>query len=73
MQEINTPTKVDPSVLTTFLETSIKLFCNGKSLKDLQELINKFSSKEKSPDRHHVVKKIGKHKARTGQEMRLTV
>jgi len=35
-------------------------------------LINKCVSKENSPEEPHVVRKIGKHKARTGREMRLT-
>lgn len=69
MQEINTPTNVDPSVLTMFLEICLKLLCNGKAVEGMQELINKCASKEKAPDGHRIVRKIGKHKARTGREM----
>jgi len=71
-QETNTPVEVDPSVLTTFLETCIKLLHDRKAVEGLQKLINKSNSKEKVPDEHRVVRKIGKHKARTCCEMRLT-
>ncbi len=60
-------------MLTMFLETCIKLLRNSKVMEGLQELINKCASKEKVPDGHQVVRKIGKHKGRTGREMRLTV
>jgi len=33
--------KMDPSMLTTFLETRIKLLCDNKAVKGLQELINR--------------------------------
>lgn len=59
-------------MLTTFLETYMKLLSSSKALKGLQELINKCASKENSPERLHVVRKIGKHKARIGRDMRLT-
>jgi len=45
VQETSTPIEVYPSVLTTFLETHIKLMCNNKSMEGLQELINKCTSK----------------------------
>lgn len=33
--------KLDPSMLTTFLETCMKLLCNSKAVKGLQELITR--------------------------------
>ena len=63
MQEKSAPAEVDPFVLTTFLETYIKLLCDSKAMEDPQELINKCTKKEKVPDGHQVVRKIGKHKA----------
>ena len=60
-------------MLTTFLETCIKLLRDSKVMKGLQELINKCVGKENYPKGPHMVRKIGKHKARTGCEMRLTV
>lgn len=41
-------------------------------MEGLQELINKRSSKENVPDGHWMVRKIGKHKAQIGYNMRLT-
>lgn len=70
--EIGVPTKVDPFVLTTFLETWMKLLWDSKAMKGIQELINKCVGKENAPEGHCVVQKIGKHKARTQCEMRLT-
>lgn len=35
-------------------------------------MINKCVGKENTPDGHHVVRKIGKHKARIGHKMRFT-
>ena len=72
MKESSAPAEVDPSVLTTLLETYMKLLHDSKYVKGLQELINKSASKENVPDEHYVVRKISKHKARTGHEMRLT-
>ena len=69
MQDINLLAEVDPYVLTTFLETCMKLLQDSKVVEVLQELINKCASKEKVLDEHYVVKKIGKHKARTWREM----
>ena len=51
----------------------MKLLCDSKSVEGLQELINKCAGKENSPKGPRVVRKIGKHKARIGCEMRLTV
>lgn len=73
MQETSTPVEVDPFVLTTFLETCMKLLRDSKAVEGLQELIKKCVGKENSLDGHRVVRKIGKHKARTGHNMRLIV
>jgi len=64
--------EMDPSMLTTFLETCMKLLRDSKAVKGLHKLINKCTSKENTME-GHAVRKIGKHKARTGHEMRLTV
>lgn len=45
---------------------------DSKDVEGLQELINKSANKEKVPDGQRVVKKIGKQKAQTWHEMRLT-
>jgi len=63
--------EMDPSILTTFLETCMKLLHDSKVVKRLQELINRCAKKENAPDGPHIVRKMGKHKARTGREMRL--
>ena len=65
--------EMDPSMITTFLETCMKLLRDSKAMKGLQELINRCSSKERATGELHVVRKLGKHKARAGREMRLTV
>jgi len=65
-------TEVDPFVLTTFLETCMKLLCNSKVVKVLQEFINKCASKENAPEGHCAVRKIKEHNTRTRREMRLT-
>jgi len=51
----------------------MKLLHDNKAVKGIHELINKCVRKENTPDGPHIVRKIGKHKARTGCEMRLTV
>ena len=61
---------MDPSMLTTFLETCMKLLRDSKAVKGLQELINRCAGT--TPGEPRVVRKIGKHKTRTGREMRLT-
>jgi len=66
------PIEGDPYVLTTFLETCTKLLHDSKVVKGLQELINKCAGKENALEGHHIVHKIGKHKAQIGCEMRLT-
>ena len=60
---------MDPSMLTNFLETCMKLLRDSKDVKGLQDLINKCASNY--PEGPRVVRKIGKHKARTGCDMRL--
>lgn len=69
----NLSEEVDPSMLTTYLETCMKLLHDSKAMKGLQELINKCDGKEIDPEGHHVVMNIGKHKRRTRCEMRFTV
>lgn len=64
--------EMDPYMLTTFLEICMKLLCDNKAVKGLQEVINKCVGKENALEGHCVVRKIGKHKVRTGSEMRLT-
>lgn len=73
VSETNAPVEVDPSVLTTFLETCMKVKRDKKAVKCLQELINKCSSNENALDGYCTVRKIGKHKVRIGHEMRLTM
>ena len=63
--------EMDLSMLTTFLETYMKLLCDSKAMKGLQELINRCA--RTTPGEPCVVQKIGKHKTRRGQEMRLTM
>ena len=65
--------EMDPSMLTTFLETCIKLLCDRKAMKSLQELINKYSDRDTMSDGHCTVRKIGRHKTITRREMRLAV
>jgi len=67
------PTAVDPSIITTFLETCMKLLHNSKAMKGLQELINKRVCNKNAPEGHYAIRKIVKHKTRTGHEMRLIV
>lgn len=62
---------MDPSMFTKFLETCMKLLRDSKDVNGLQRLINKCVGN--TLVRPCVVRKIDKHKARTGQEMRLTV
>jgi len=62
--------EMDPSMLTTFLETCLKLLRDSKVVKGLQELINRCA--KNTPGEPRIVRKIGKHKTRIGREMRLT-
>jgi len=59
---------LDPSMITTFLETCMKLLCDSKAIQGLQELITRCTGSNEP----HVVRKIGRHALRTGWEMRLT-
>jgi len=70
--ETGTPIEVDPSMLTIFLETCMKLLRNRRAMKGLQEITKKCTGKENSPNGHRIVKKNGKHKAIIGCKMRLT-
>jgi len=63
--------EMDPSMLTTFLETCMMLLCNNKAVKGLQELINRCTGTMQGEP--HVVWKLKKHTTQTGREMRLTV
>ena len=58
---------MDPSMLTTFLETCMKLLHDRKAVKGLQELITR-CMRIGEPC---VVHKLGKHALRTRREMRL--
>ena len=62
--------EMDPSMLTTFLETCMKLLRDSKAVKGLQELINKCVGTALGEP--CIVRKIEKHKTRMGREMRLT-
>ena len=62
--------EMDPSMLTTFLETCMKLLCDSKVVKRLQELINMCDGT--TPSEPCVLQNIDKHMIRTGHEMRLT-
>lgn len=72
MLESNALQEVDPYILANFLKTYMKLFRDQRVVEGLQDLIDKCANKEKTPMEKHIVRKIGKHKARTGHGMRLT-
>jgi len=59
---------MDPSMLTTFLETCMKLLHDNKAVKGLQELITRCARSGEL----RVVRKQGKHALHTRREMRLT-
>jgi len=61
--------KMDPSMLTIFLETCMKLLHDNRAVKGLQELITRCTGSGEL----RVVQKLGKHTLRTGREMRLMV
>lgn len=61
---------MDSSMLTTFLETCMKLLHYSKVVEGLQELINRCVGT--ALGELCVVHKIIKNQARTGREMRLT-
>lgn len=58
-------------MLTTFLETCMKLLRDSNAVKGLLELINRCTRNTLGEPR--VAQKISKHKSRTGREMRLTM
>lgn len=60
--------EMDPSMLNTFLETCIKLLCDNKVVRGLQELITRCTGSSEL----RVVRKLGRHVLRIGWEMRLT-
>ena len=64
--------EMDPSMVTTFLETCMMLMRDSKPVKGLHELINRCFGKENTTNGPHVVREIGRHKTRTGREMRIT-
>jgi len=59
----STTQEVDPSALTTFLETYMKLLCDRKVVEVLQDLIDKCANKENTPSKQCMVRNIDKHKA----------
>jgi len=59
---------MDPSMLTIILETCMKLLCDNRVVKGLQELITRCVGSGEP----HVVYKKGKNTLRTRREMRLT-
>lgn len=61
--------EMDPSILTTFSDTCMKLFHDNKVVKGLQEMITRCVGSGEP----HVVQNLGKHALRTGREMRLTM
>lgn len=50
----------------------MKLLCDSKDIKGLQDMINRCIGKENAINGLCVVRNLGKHKARIGREMRLT-
>ena len=62
--------EMDPSTLTNFLETCMKLLRNNKIVKGLEELITRCAGNALGEP--HVVQKLGKHTMQTRREMRLT-
>ena len=51
--------EMDPSMLTMFLETCMKMLCDSKAIKGLQELINRCAGT--TPREPHIVRKLRKH------------
>jgi len=60
----NLEPEMDPSMLTIILDTCMKLQCDSKAVKGLQELINRCAGT--APGEPHVVGKIKKHNTRNG-------
>jgi len=63
--------EMDPSILTTFLETCMELLHDSKAIKGLQELITRCGGT--APGEPHIVRKLRKHMTQMGREMRLTM
>lgn len=63
-----TELEMDLSMLTTFLDTCMKLLRDKKAAKGLQELITRCAGSNEP----HMVRKLGKHALHTGREMQLT-
>jgi len=59
----------DPSMITTFSGTCIKLLHDKRVVKGLQELINRCIGWSET----HVLQKLGRHVSSTKREMRLIV
>lgn len=59
--------RMDPSMLTTFFETCMNFLHGNKAIKGLQEMITRCAGLGEPC----VVRKLGKHTLRTGQEIRL--
>jgi len=62
--------KMDQLMLTTFLETCMKLLHDIKAVRGLQELINRCVGT--ASGEMCVVRKLRKHTTRMGMEIRLT-
>lgn len=60
---------MDPSMLTTFLETCMNLLRDNKVVKGLQELITRCAGLGEP----RVLQKLGKNALCTGREIRLMV
>ena len=58
---------MDPSMVTTFLETCMKFLHDNKAVKGLQELITRCAGSGEP----RIVKKLRKHTLHTRREMRL--
>lgn len=58
--EISIAQETDPSLLTSFLQTCMKLLRDQKAVEGLQELIDNCTSKGKSLPEQHAVHKITK-------------
>ena len=63
---------VDPSLLATFLKTSMKLLRDRKVVERLQELTENYTGKIKTPIEQRDVSKLGKHKKQKRCKMRMT-
>lgn len=65
--------EMDLSMITTFLETCIKLLHDSKAVKGLEELINQCAGKDGATREQCMIRYLGKHKARTRWEIRVIV